>query len=238
MSPSASFASRYFSMVFQVDPQGETSITDYNDGGSSIPKRQNTSSQVDAKILPNDYYHGHLLCDQLEYVNDTIEKIEYSVNTLDDLNEKKRSVFTKTIGLMNDSSRNDLKKLFEESTATKFAMKRHLNEMKELLKSRPTNDSPQSSFAVDAPDGMSDDCMQNELDEVRHIFYDTPTIKQKAAVLQAWLVQNRITAAASKGVDAPDGTCDGITQEETQVIQYILNNSKKCIVESKKNIKK
>jgi hypothetical protein len=229
--PAAYIASLHFSTVYQVDPQGETSITNYKDDASSnLFQGQSMSSQVDPKIPENDYYRGHLLCDQLEYVNDTIEKIEDSINTLDDLNTKKRSVFTKSIGLMSDSSRNDLKNLFEESTATKIAMKNHLTKMKEMLKSRPTTDGQKlsQSFAVDAPDGMSDDCIRQEMEEVKQILDDTPTLKQKAEALKAWMIQNRASTTSNNGVDAPDGTCDGMTQDEIRVIQYILNNSKKC----------
>ena len=219
--PLSSFLTKRFSTVFQVNPQGETSITEYDDQlYQTEPLRQFTSAHVDDNISSNDYYRGHLLCDQLEYVNDTIEKIEDSMNTLEDLNSKKRSILTNSIGLLNNSSRNEMKKLFEQSTATKIAVKKQIQNMKEALKIY--NDRKKKSFAVDAPDGTSDDCKQHEIDEVQKILLSTPTIRQRAATIQELIRQSR------NGVDAPDGTCDAINQEDLAVIQYILNNSKKC----------
>ena len=219
--PSSSILSSRFSTVFQVNPQGETSITEFDDRlNESKPIRQFASAHIDEKVSNDDYYRGHLLCDQLEYVNDTIEKIEGSVNTLEDLNYRKRSVLTNTIGLMNDSSRNEMKKLFEESTATKVAVKKQIQDMKDALKLY--KDCNKKSFAVDAPDGLSDDCKQHEIHEVQQILLNTPTIKQRAETIQELIRQSR------NGVDAPDGTSDAMNHEDIAVIQYILNNSKKC----------
>jgi hypothetical protein len=216
---SLSFAILRFSTVFQVNPQGETLISEYDDR-TNQPLRQFTATHVNENISSNDYYRGHLLCDQLEYVNDTIEKIEASVNTLEDLNYKKRSIMTNTIGLMNDSNRNEMKKLFEQSTATKFAVKKQIQDMKEALK-LCKDWNIKKSFAVDSPDGVSDDCRQQEMNEVQKILLSTPTIRQRAATIQEFIKNSRI------GVDAPDGTCDAMDEEDLSVIKYILDNSKK-----------
>jgi hypothetical protein len=219
-APSSLLTSR-FSTVFQVNPQGETSITEHDDQlNQTTQMHRFPSEHVEENISIDDYYRGHLLCDQLEYVNDTIEKIEDCVNTLEDLNYRKRSVLTNTIGLMNDSSRNEMKKLFDQSTATKVAVKKQIQDMKDALKLY--KDCNKKSFAVDAPDGLSDDCKQHEVNEVQKILLNTPTIKQRAATIEDLIRQSR------NGVDAPDGTCDAMNQEDLAVIQYILSNSKKC----------
>lgn len=218
---SSSLLSSRFSTVFQVNPQGETSITESDDQlNQPKPVRQFTSAHVKEKISNDEYYRGHLLCDQLEYVNDTIEKIEESVNTLEDLNYKKRSILTNTIGLMNDRSRNEMKHLFEQATATKVAVKKQIQDMKDALKLY--KECNKKSFAVDAPDGLSDDCKQSEMNEVHQILLNTPTIEQRAATIQEMLKKSR------NGVDAPDGTCDAMNHEDLAVIQHILNNSQKC----------
>lgn len=177
-------------------------------------------AHIDMKIPENDYYHGHLLCDQLEYVNDVVEKsiseVEQSINMLEGLHAKKRSMFT-TIG-WTDSAEIDA--LFSESAEIKASMKRQLSEMKQLLKDRMNT---KSSFAVDAPDGTSDGFFKEEMQEVQHILDDTPTVQEKAAALQALIVQSR---SSIHGVDAPDGTSDDMTQEELEAINYILNHSK------------
>lgn len=177
-------------------------------------------AHVDMKIPENDYYRGHLLTDQLEFVNDVVEKsisdIEQSVKVLEDLHAKKHSMFS-TIG-WTDSAEIDA--LFKESAEVKMNMKRQLNEMKQILKDRM---NVKASFAVDAPDGISDGFLKEEMQEVQHIIDDTPTIQEKAAKLQALIVQNR---KSINGVDAPDGTSDDMTGEELEAINYILNHSK------------
>lgn len=219
-SPSSSL---YFSTVFQVNPKGETSITDYENElhGTHTSPRQFVSAHVPESIPKDDYYRGHLLHDQLEYVNDTIEKIEYTVSALEELNTRKRSVVTKNIGLLNDSHRNEMKRLFDDSTTRKIELKRQLHDMKAALRSYKESNKNRKSFAVDAPDGLSDADVQNEMNEVQQILHDTPTIQERAAAIQALIVQSR------NGVDAPDGTCDAMSMEELEVIQYILNHSKK-----------
>lgn len=177
-------------------------------------------AHIDMKIPENDYYHGHLLCDQLEYVNDAVEKsiseVEESIDKLEGLYAKKQSMFT-TIGWTDTA---EIDALFSESAEVKANMKRQLSEMKQLLKDRKNT---RSSFAVDAPDGTSDGYLKEEMQEVQHILNDTPTVQEKAAALQALIVRSRNSI---NGVDAPDGTSDDMTQEELEAINYILNHSK------------
>jgi hypothetical protein len=213
-TPSSSYLSFFSSAAApNISPKGSRV--------AEVKKNHLNSAHVETKIPENDYYHGHLLYDQLEYVNDVIEKtimeMEDSVETLEDLHGKKLSLFS-TIR-SNDST--EIENLFEESAEVKATMKRQLSAMKQLLKNKRINSS---SFAVDAPNGVSDDFMQREIKEVQHILFDTPTIEVKAAALQEQIRQNRNV----NGVDAPDGTCDAMTQDELNVIQYILNHSKKA----------
>lgn len=201
-----------------------STVLDHNPMDKShVPPNNRDSlnaAHIDMKIPENDYYHGHLLCDQLEYVNDAVEKsiseVEQSIDKLEGLYAKKQSMFT-TIGWTDTA---EIDALFSESAEVKANMKRQLSEMKQLLKDRK---SAKSSFAVDAPDGTSDGYFKEEMHEVQHILDDTPTIQEKAAALQALIVQSRRTI---NGVDAPDGTSDDMTREELDAINYILNHSK------------
>jgi hypothetical protein len=199
-----------------------STVLDHNPFDKSHTPRENplNVAHIDMKIPENDYYRGHLLCDQLEYVNDAVEKsiseVEQSIDKLEGLYAKKKSMFT-TIGWTDTA---EMDALFSESAQVKANMKRQLSEMKQLLKDCK---NVQSSFAVDAPDGTSDGFYNEEMQEVQHILDDTPTVQEKAAALQALIVQSRSSIA---GVDAPDGTSDDMTQEELEAINYILNHSK------------
>jgi hypothetical protein len=201
-----------------------STVLDHNplDRSNASPTNHNplNVAHIDMKIPENDYYHGHLLCDQLEYINDAVEKsiseVEQSIDKLEGLHAKKRSMFT-TIGWTDTA---EIDALFNESAEVKATMKRQLSEMKLLLKDQKNT---KSSFAVDAPDGTSDGFFKEEMQEVQHILNDTPTVQEKAAALQALIVQSR---GSINGVDAPDGTSDDMNQEELEAINYILNHSK------------
>ena len=112
------------------------------------------------KVPEEDYYDGHLMADRLEYLDDMLEKtleMEGSLDKLKDTYAKKRDA------VASNKSKEELEALFAEAATQKDVMAAQIQHLKALL----TN--AQAITAVDAPDGTSDNELQDGLKEVEQI---------------------------------------------------------------------
>jgi hypothetical protein len=119
------------------------------------------------------FYEGHLLTDQLEYIDIIMDKaveIEESIDRLHTLTQKKKEVALNVQWM--DSA--DIEALFQESQKQKKIIRELVANVKEL-----SNEVKGRFNGVDAPDGTSDDMVQKDRDAVDSIIYD------------AWVQQKR-----------------------------------------------
>jgi hypothetical protein len=129
-----------------------------------------TPNRIVETIDPNsdEYYEGHLLTDQLEYIDVIMDKaveIEESIDRLQTLYKQKKAVAMNVQWM----TANDIEELFQESQQQKKRIKELVANVKELsseVKGRIFYNG------VDAPDGTSDDMVKKDMEAVDSIIYN------------------------------------------------------------------
>jgi len=131
-----------------------------------------------------DYIDGHLVTDHLEYLDDMIGKTLEIENNMDRLREtyaEKRKTYN------NSASLEEMEKFFLQVDEQKRLISAQISSLKTSLAA-----ARKAAFAVDGPDGTSDELEQLYTDEANEI--NAPAVKA--------------VASAEFAVDAPDGTSD------------------------------
>jgi hypothetical protein len=168
-------------------------------------------------VPPEDYYDGHLLANQLEYLNDLIDHTDMLGRHLDDLQAKHRSLLLNTnrtdhISTIKWMEAEEVDALFEPARRAHSTLSQHLMGQKAEL--------DKLCYAVDAPDGESDGHVQEEMAEIRHILDDAALFENADEILREREINARVFA-----VDAPDGNPDGRDQEELVEVRHIIDDA-------------
>lgn len=126
----------------------------------------------DVTVPPEDYYHGHLMADQLEYLDDMIEKFTELEASINYFNETHDSA-AKQVKWMDGK---DIDTYFEPASKKKAEMALQVAELKRLML------DAKKTFAVDAPDGESDGHVLEEIMEVSQIIDDAGAKESKRTI--------------------------------------------------------
>lgn len=164
------------------------------------------SAAFKERVPPEDYYDGHLLADQLEYVDDLIEKtiaIEKSVSEL-----KENHVRFQTGVKWMEAQ--EIDELLDASSQKKENISLQLAELRKLMV------DAKKTFAVDAPDGDSDGHLKEEMLEVKQIIEETARVENS---------DDFRDAQKTFAVDAPDGDSDGHVKEELAEVRHIIDDA-------------
>lgn len=167
---------------------------------------QPRSKQVDTKIPEADYYHGHLMTDHLEYLDDVLDKsiqLQSELCDLEQIYAKKQKSYN-NVGWMNSA---EIDQLFHEAKTKKANMKEQLAQMRSTLEAAKSK--AKIAIAVDAPDGTSDDLEQGEKRYIQHII-DEAALHENQDTIRL----QRAADAANRKVLAVDGP-DGIPEQAT-----------------------
>lgn len=127
------------------------------------------ASTVVEHVPPEDYQNGHLITDHLEYLDDMISKtleIEEKMERLKETYAEKRQAFHQA------ASPEEMEALFLKAEAQKDAISQEMGKLRRSLIHRKI-------FAVDAPDGTSDELEQLYLEESQNII--NGSARQKTA---------------------------------------------------------
>ena len=104
---------------------------------------------TEEKVPPEDYYHGHLMADRLEYLDDMLDKtleIESNMESLKETYAQKRQAYRDSASL------DEMEKLFLKSEEQKRLISAQIASLKKTLIGAKS-----AAYAVDAPDGTSDE---------------------------------------------------------------------------------
>lgn len=117
------------------------------------------------KVPPEDYYNGHLMADRLEYLDDMIDKtleIENNMESLKETYAQKRQAYRDSASL------EEMEKLFLKAEEQKLMISAQIASLKKTLMGAKS-----AAFAVDAPDGTSDEMEELFLKEANDIINDS-----------------------------------------------------------------
>jgi hypothetical protein len=187
---------------------------------STMTSAASTAATEREEVPPEDYYDGHLVANQLEYLNDLIEHTDLLGRHLEDLKDKHRNLLlassmsnhpgiTSTIKWMEVT---EVDALFEPARRAHSTMRQHLQDTRSELQRRV--------YAVDAPDGESDGRVQEEMMEIRNIVDDAARFENAQEILR-----DRESSARVFAVDAPDGQPDGCVHEELAEIKHMIDDA-------------
>jgi len=179
-----------------------------------IPQAFSTKAKQSG-VPEEDYYDGHLLADQLEYLDDMIEKTAKMEEQMKELQEQHAMAVTQAGVKWMDAA--EIDELFKSSTQKKQELAAQMAELKELMA------SARKTFAVDAPDGESDWHLKDEMAEINHIIDDAAVLEDKIAVLK--LRKEQEEAVKTFAVDAPDGEPDARLKEELDELNHIIDDA-------------
>ena len=147
------------SRILPISCQNESAvIRQFSDSKLDINKAHLTEN-----IPKVDYYDGHLMADHLEYIDDMIAKavqIEESINKLQETHDKKKDLATN----INWMESEEVQALFEQSDHQKQNMREQLKRLQEIM-----SKAKGTVIAVDAPDGTSDDMIEEDMQAVEEI---------------------------------------------------------------------
>jgi hypothetical protein len=168
-------------------------------------------------VPPEDYYEGHLMTDHLEYLDDILEKTVRIENSLDELlvayAKKKELLSTSTN--VNWMGSHEIQDLFVSSSLQKKQMQQELSELKVLLQEAKEAALKKSLVGVDAPDGISDDMIQQDMKAIEEII-DYAKLHENKNVIET-IHDNEFRdyedARKITAVDAPDGIPDALMRE-------------------------
>jgi len=188
----------------------------HHDPPKSSNNKTKRAAHVDDKVPENDYYHGHLMADHLEYLEDVMDRsvqLESELGELQETYEKMPTAFH-NVGFTTSS---EIDELFLDAKTKKANMKKQIAELQAVI------ESAKRTIAVDGPDGLPDDIVAHEMDEINHIIDDAAVLEDKEAVLQ----QHAADEANRKvlGVDGPDGIPDDIVAHEMDEIKHIIDDA-------------
>ena len=85
--------------------------------------------------------------------------------------------------------------------------------------------APQSSYAVEAPDGTPDDLIQEEMHEVEELIdFEAAHPEFRDAIIKQHEMDEKMDAEARKifAIEAPDGTSDDLLNEEIHEAEELL----------------
>jgi hypothetical protein len=176
-----------------------------------------TSAHVDTPVPKDDYYKGHLMADQLEYLDDVLEKTVEMEETMEDLKEtynKKKQLYN-NIGWMESS---EIQQLFNDAAEQKAELSEQIAGLKKTIQQ-----AREAAYAVEAPNGESDEMRREDMRAVDSIIRDAAVGEDRDAILQ----MHAQDEAGRKvlGVDAPDGLPDDLALDEQQQVNDILNEA-------------
>lgn len=236
--PAVSAAACRFIGYSRVTNDVVTSTTTRRMFGTDInDKNKMNTAHIHENVPSEDYYHGHLMADHLEYLDDMIEKtmlIESSMDELKETYNTKRDMIT-SVKWMESG---EIEELFNKSAAQKKQIKEQLGELKILLKQA----KGRAMHGVSAPDGTSDDMNKSDMDAIDEIIEYAKTHENKEAIdsIHAEEIRAKEDAAKIIAVDGPDGIADVTVQlgfqEDMQVIDEVIEYAK--IHENKAEIEK
>ena len=121
------------------------------------------------KVPPEDYYDGHLMADRLEYLDDMLDKtleIESHMENLKETYAKKRQAYRDSASL------DEMEKLFLQAEEQKQMISAQIASLKKTLIGAKS-----AAYAVDAPDGTSDELEELFVQEANDIINDSPRKK-------------------------------------------------------------
>jgi hypothetical protein len=124
-----------------------------------------SSSNEKLPLPPEEYVDGHLKTDQLEFLDDMIAKtveIEETMEALKETYGKKKHAYT-NVGFMESA---EIDRLFETAASQKEDLSEKISLLKEVMQ------EAKRTFAVDAPDGLPDARIKEEMAEINHIIQD------------------------------------------------------------------
>ena len=131
-----------------------------------------SSSSEKLPLPPEEYVNGHLKTDQLEFLDDMIAKtveIEETMEALKDTYGKKKHAYT-NVGWMESS---EIDRLFETAATQKEDLSQKIASLKAMMK------QAKGTFAVDAPDGLPDARIKEEMAEINNIIQDAAEHEDK-----------------------------------------------------------
>ena len=121
------------------------------------------------KVPPEDYYNGHLMADRLEYLDDMLDKtleIESNMESLKETYAQKRQAYRDSASL------DEMERLFLKAEEQKQLISAQIASLKKTLIGAKT-----AAYAVDAPDGTSDELEELFIQEANDIINDSPRQK-------------------------------------------------------------
>lgn len=194
-------AKRTMSLVAQQAPRALTAAAPVR------PMMTRRFFSVEERVPDEDYVDGHLINDHLEYLDDMIDKtleIETNMERLKETYSLKRKAYNESASL------EEMEHLFLQAEEQKRLISAQIASLKsslQLARSAPTG------FAVDGPDGTSDELEQLYSEEVNELLEKTtgkPLPLEKGAKF---------------AVDAPDGTSDELEGLYVEEAKEILNEA-------------
>lgn len=123
------------------------------------------ASSSSEKVPEEDYIDGHLLTDHLEYLDDMIDKtlkIESNMERLRQTYAEKRKAYN------GSASVEEMERLFLQAEEQKQLISAQVSSLKTTLLSVKSN-----GYAVDAPDGTSDELEQLYRDEANEVLNES-----------------------------------------------------------------
>lgn len=123
------------------------------------------------RVPPEDYQDDHLITDHLEYLDDMIGK---TMEIEDHMENLRQTYAEKRTALQNEASPEEMESFFLKADAQKDAISAQLKELRRSLMLR-------KSFAVDAPDGTSDELEELFVEEAQSIINDSSPNANKTA---------------------------------------------------------
>lgn len=163
-------AALHFSRVFSSGSGGGSS-QQVGDGDSEDAAKEG--------LPPDDYYDGHLIGDNLEYLEELIEKTKVLLQKMEELRERKIQAveMAKLSEFDGFNSKwvasKEIDRLLEETVAQKA----HITGQFEEFKAAMLDCKRTVSYAVDAPDGVNDGEVEDMLEDINHIIEDAAVLE-------------------------------------------------------------
>ena len=123
------------------------------------------------KVPPEDYYDGHLMADRLEYLDDMLDKtleIESNMENLKQTYAQKRQAYRDSASL------DEMEKLFLRAEEQKQLISAQIASLKKTLIGVKS-----AAYAVDAPDGTSDELEELFVQEANDLINESASQKAK-----------------------------------------------------------
>jgi len=167
------------------------------------------TAHITERIPKEEYYQGHLMADHLEYIDGMIEKaveMEESINKIQDVHDKKKDLAMN----VNWMESYEIRDLFKKSEQQKKELREQISSLRDIL-----TEARSRLIAVDAPDGTSDDMVQEDMQAVEAIinYAKEHEIKEAIDALHEEEECCRRETMKTFAVDGPDGTPDAQIQE-------------------------